>query len=747
MQSFEELINELSDLCGIVPEYWDVFGRRHEAPIETKTAILKSMRLKADTSSELTTEIEKRRLCPWNVFIDPSIVILYTEQPILLTVHVPIRLGDEPSISFRCALEDETEQIDTFSFSRQDVEIVERRVIDGIQHLKIKLTLDALKAIGYYTLDILYTSSGFGLSASSKVVITPETCYLPPYFEAPPAEALADELQAEKTRTWGLCLNLYGIRSEKNWGNGDFSDLRRITEWAADLGCGFIGINPLHAIPNKRPYGISPYSPVSRLYKNFIYLEITAVPDVIESSAALELMERDDFMEKIKGLRDSVLVDYEAIARLKNKILRLAFDSFFDIHYFKGSPRGEAFRRYIQREGSLLEDFALFSAILAATETESWTDWPVEYRNIRNPEVETFRENNEKDILFYQYVQWLIYLQHEEIAELAHQLGMPVGLYQDLAVGSSGGGYDSWIASGLIASGMDVGAPPDDFNPTGQNWGFPPFAPEKMKASGYEFLIQTLRKNMQHAGALRIDHALGMFRLFWIPQGSSAEFGAYVIYPSEEILRIIALESVRNKTVVIAEDLGTVGEDVRDTLFRFRMLSYKLLYFERNYPDPSFKVPGRYTDLALCSVTTHDLPTLYGYWSGRDIEEKTRLGLYPDESLRQHQLFERDGDRGLLLHALKSLDLLPESFSDDPAAFSMMIPSLCLTIYEYLSLTPSRLLAVSLDDIIGTLDQQNMPGTIDAYPNWLQKAPVTLEQIMTNRSFLTLSKIFKRNHR
>ncbi len=281
MQSFEELINELSDLCGIVPEYWDVFGRRHEAPIETKTAILKSMGLKADTSSELTTEIEKRRLCPWNVFIDPSIVILYTEQPILLTVHVPIRLGDEPSISFRCALEDETEQIDTFSFSRQDVEIVERRVIDGIQHLKIKLTLDTLKAIGYYTLDLLYTSSGFGLSASSRVVITPETCYLPPSFEAPPAEALADELQAEKTRTWGLCLNLYGIRSEKNWGNGDFSDLRRITEWTADLGCGFIGINPLHAIPNKRPYGISPYSPVSRLYKNFIYLEITAVPDVI----------------------------------------------------------------------------------------------------------------------------------------------------------------------------------------------------------------------------------------------------------------------------------------------------------------------------------------------------------------------------------------------------------------------------------------------------------------------------------
>ncbi len=747
MPSFEELINELSDLCGIVPEYWDIFGGRHEAPIETKTAILKSMGLKADTSSGLISEIEKRRLRPWHVFIDPSIVILNTEQPIFLTVHIPIRGGDESSISFRCALEDENEQIDTFSFSYQDIEIVERHVIDGIQHLKVNLTLDTQKVIGYYTLDILYMSSGFGLSASSRVIITPEACYLPPSFDAIPADALAAEVHAEKTRTWGLSLNLYGIRSEKNWGVGDFSDLRRITEWTADLGCGFIGINPLHSIPNKRPYGISPYSPVSRLFKNFIYLEITAVPDVIESSVALELMETDSFMGKIKALRDSELVDYEAIAALKEEILRLAFDSFFDIHYFKGSPRGEAFKRYIHREGSLLEDFAIFSAIQAVTKTESWTDWPVEYRSIRNPEVETFRENYENEILFYQYVQWLIDLQHDEIAELAHQLGMPVGLYQDLAVGSSGGGFDSWMANGLIAGGMDVGAPPDDFNPTGQNWGFPPFAPEKMKTSGYEFFIQTLRKNMQHAGALRIDHALGMFRLFWIPQGSRAQSGAYVIYPSEEILRIIALESVRNKTVVIAEDLGTVGEDVRETLFRFRMLSYKLLYFERNYPDPSFKMPGRYTDLALCSVTTHDLPTLYGYWSGRDVEEKTRLGLYPNESLRQHQIFERDRDRGLLLQALKSLDLLPESFSTDPAAISMMIPSLCLTIYEYLSLTPSRLLAISLDDIIGTLDQQNMPGTIDAYPNWLQKTPVTLEQIMTNRSFLTLAKIFTRNHR
>jgi 4-alpha-glucanotransferase len=745
--AYDELINELSYICGIVPEYWDIFGGRHETSVETKKAILASMGVKTGTSAELSNELEKRRLRPWNVFIDPAFVILHSEQPILITVHVPVRKGDESSISFRCALEDENENIDAFSFALQDIEIVERRVIDGINHLKINITLDTLKAIGYYTFDILYTSSGFGLSASSRIIITPETCYLPPAFEAANADAIETESHAEKTRTWGLCLNLYGIRSEKNWGLGDFSDLRRITEWTADLGCGFIGINPLHAIPNNRPYGISPYSPVSRLFKNFIYLEITAVPDVIESSAALELMETDNFIEKIKALRESEFIDYESVATLKKRILRLAFESFFDIHYFKGSPRGEAFKRYIKSEGTLLEDFALFSAIQATLRIESWADWPKEFLDITDPEVETFRKENEKDILFYQYIQWLIDLQHGEIEELSHQLGMPIGLYHDLAVGSSGGGFDSWIARKLMAKGMDVGAPPDDFNPTGQNWGFPPFAPEKMKASGYEFLVQTLRKNMQYAGALRIDHALGMFRLFWIPSGISAEYGAYVIYPSEDILRIIALESVRNKTVVIAEDLGTVGEDVRETLFRFRMLSYKLLYFERNYPDPAFKLPARYTDLALCSVTTHDLPTLYGYWSGRDIEAKTRLGLYPNEGLRQHQIHERQRDKELLLQALTSLDLLPESFSEDPATYAIMIPSLCMTIYEYLSLAPSRLLAVSLDDIIGTLDQQNMPGTVDSYPNWLRKTPGTLEQIMISRSFLALSKIFKRNYR
>lgn len=751
MPAYEELIGELSDLCGVVPEYWDIFGNRHEASTETKKSILKAMGLKIDTPATLGAEIGKRRRRPWNIFIDPVKVILFTEQPLIITAHVPVREGDEKNISFKCYLSDESEHTDTFLFSYKDVEIVDRQLVEEVPHLKVNIIINVIKEIGYYTFDLLYTSSGFGQSGTSRIIITPEICYLPAQLESSSVDTLDTLQRFEKSKTWGLCVNLYALMSKRNWGIGDFTDLREVTEWIAGLGGGFIGINPLHAALNKRPSGISPYSPVSRLCKNFIYLDIDAVPDAAESAEVQALMKWSGFQKILRSLRNSTLIDYEKASAIKMEVLKRAYDYFYETHYLNDSPRAAEFRRYLDDEGPLLEQFALFSALqpkmAAKYNVTSWRNWPAEYRDMGSPEMQEFRKKNAKEILFHQYVQWLIEGQHREISERARQLGMTVGLYHDLAVGSSDEGSDAWIAGDIIAEGIDAGAPPDDFNPSGQNWGFPPSVPEKMRESGYEFLIQTIRNNMKHAGALRIDHALGMFRLFWIPRGMHAEHGAYMTYPSEDILRIIALESVRNKTIVIAEDLGTVGEDVRETLVRFRMLSYKLLYFERNYPDPSFKIPDRYSDLALCAVTTHDLPTLFGYWAGRDIEEKTRLGLYPSEELRQRQISERERDKGLLFRALKSQGLLPDGFPSDPNALCVMIASLCLTIYEYLSRTPSKLLGVSLDDIIGVMDQQNMPGTIDTYPNWLQKTPVTLDKIMSNRSFDALSKIFKRNHR
>ena len=289
-----------------------------------------------------------------------------------------------------------------------------------------------------------------------------------------------------------------------------------------------------------------------------------------------------------------------------------------------------------------------------------------------------------------------------------------------------------------MAHGANVGAPPDDFSPDGQKWGFPPLIPEKIKDSGYELFIQTIQKNMKYGGAIRIDHALGLFRIFWIPDAMTPKDGAYVQQASEDLLRIIALESIRNKTMVIAEDLGTVGDNVRETLKRYRMLSYRLFYFERNYPDPSFLSPDRYPELALCAVTTHDLPTLYGYWRGRDIEVRRRLGNYSDDIWHQH-INDRERDKRLILSALRSQGVIPEDYPVDPEGVTEMSSALCRSIYQYLARTPCKLLLVSLDDIIGTLDQQNLPGTVDEHPNWIRKTPLALEEIMQDQRFVDLA--------
>ncbi|MEW6739619.1 MAG: 4-alpha-glucanotransferase [Nitrospirota bacterium] len=702
MQPSDELINELADICGIIPEYWDIFGNKHITPIETKKAILKAMKLDIDSDESIKNEIYAQKARPWNRFIEPVKVISVNEQPFKISIHVPVEEREENSIHILWSIKNEEGQKiqkkDEFILSGNELTISDRRWMYGRRYIKIDLSDKCHRDIGYYSIDITFRIPNMEISDTSRLTITPDSCYMP--------------TESINRKTWGLSINLYSIRSCQNWGSGDFGDLKKIVKWVSELKGGFVGINPLHAIPNKKPFGISPYSPITRLYKNFIYLDIESIPEVEELTGLGEEIEN-----QINELRNCELIDYEKVASLKISVLRNAFEIFYREHYLKDSIRCKDFIRYVSEESDNLESFATYLSLTS----------------------------DEKEILFYKYIQWLIDEQLKEISELAKNLGMPIGLYHDLAVGSIGGGSDAWIYQDVVADGIDLGAPPDDFNPTGQNWGFPPLVPEKLKETGYEFFIQIIRKNMQHFGALRIDHALGMFRQFWIPQGMPASHGAYVKQPTEDLLRIIALESVRNRTVVIAEDLGTIGENVRETLSRFRMLSYRLLYFERNYPDPSFTPPERYPEMALCAVTTHDLPTIYGWWIGRDIDLKRRLGIFADEGTHQKHTHDRERDKELLLNALESQNIIqPSAISHQLSAMSQ---ELCLAIYRYLALTPCKLLVVSLDDAIGTLDQQNMPGMTDSYPSWMQKTSVTLEQMISDKWFHSISEMFKRNNR
>jgi 4-alpha-glucanotransferase len=744
MQSHEELLNELSGLCGIVHEYWDVFGLRHEASPETRKAILRAMKMKIDSVEDLQAEIRKLRGRPWNNFMEPVKVISVQEQPFALPVYVPVPEGMENSLSLCWSLEDEQGERVDFIVPPAAVTVEDQAWIDGVRYIKTLLRDTVVRDIGYYSVKVIcehpeavFPGGQRSLHKSSRLIITPDQCYMPP------------ELQ--EGRTWGPVVNLYAVRSCRNWGGGDFTDLEDLIKLTAGLGGGFVGINPLHAVPNKGPFGISPYSPISRSYKNFIYLDMERVTDLAESHEAQALMSSAMFKKSLAETRDGEFIDYKKIAFLKKSVLALAFGQFYEKHYLMDSERGRAFRLYTRQEGTDLDTFALFLTLWEHMNTTckvyTWRDWPEEYLDQQSGAVREFRENNSREVLFHKYIQWLIDTQHRAASELAKGLCMPVGIYHDLAIGSIGGGSNTWTCQDLIAGSIDVGAPPDEFNINGQNWGFPPMAPERLRETGYEFFVEIIRKNMKYNGALRIDHALGMFRLFWIPCGMPSAEGVYVKYPAEDMLRIIALESIRSRTMVIAEDLGTVGENVRDTLLRLRMLSYRLLYFERNYPDPSFTAPEAYPSIALCAVTTHDLPTLYGYWTGHDLDVKNRLHLFRDEKLRQRYVNDRERDKALLLNALKLRGILPRDFPADPALAPVMTAELCTAIYNYLALTPCKLVAVSLDDIIGTVDQQNMPGTTDEHPNWIRKTPVYLEELSSDRSFAAIAGMFRMNKR
>lgn len=731
----QQRIDALAELYGILPGYWDIFGTWHAITPEAKKAILAAMKLNVGSAEDIEKEIHEKEVGHWKSVLAPVHVISEQEQPLSIPLFIPVREGGAGALAITCVMEDEQGISAEITLSGDLLPVTEEKVVDGQRYIKGMLTDPVRRETGYYTLTVI-VRNGSGsagiLQKKAKVIITPETCYLPD--------------DDGSNSLWGLAVNLYAIRSARNWGVGDFTDLRELCTHVAGMNGSFVGVNPLHAIPNAGPYGLSPYSPISRLFRNVIYLDVEAVPDVPESAAARTAMQDASFKTAVKELRDSAYIDYERAATLKIQILRHAFDHFHENHYVRGTGRGKDFMRYLSAEGEILGSFGLYLELrehfIRTAHVHAWQEWPEAYRDHEQDALRQYRGEHEKEILFHCYVQWLLDGQLADVQALCRSSGMKVGLYHDLAIGAIGGGSDIWIYQD-IAGRADVGAPPDDFNPNGQNWGFPALIPEKMRETGYDLFIETLRQNMKHGGALRIDHALGLFRIFWIPSGMPPTQGGYVLQPSLDLLRIIALESRRNKTIVIAEDLGTIDEQYRNMLQQFRMLSYRLFYFERSYPDPAFTSPGQYAPMALCAITTHDLPTLYGYWEGHDIGVKGRLGIYADDQAREQDRAARQRDRGLILSALSKENLLPEDVPEDPALVPQMTPQLCGAIYRYLAKTPCKMVLVSLDDIIGTMDQQNLPGTVDQHPNWVQKTPLTLEAIVSDKRFRDLKEVFR----
>jgi 4-alpha-glucanotransferase len=532
-------------------------------------------------------------------------------------------------------------------------------------------------------------------------------------------------------RLWGFNLPLYALRSAGNWGIGDFRDLRAVMGWAASLGAAFVGVNPLHArsaLPESDP---SPYSPTSRLFYNLLYLNLDEVPEMEDSPEAQVLIASQEFQEAKNDLRQGSEVPYARVFSLKHRVLELLFQAFQKHHGLPEaptSPRGREFAGFIQAKGESLKNFGTFCALTKYFEQDDWRRWPREYQDPDSAAVANFAQKQQPAIYFWQYGHWLAATQLREVTETARRQGLPFSLYQDLALGVGAAGFDTWAYPNLFArGGVTIGAPPDAFNPRGQNWGIKPIIPQALRESGYELLIDTIRANGPADGMLRLDHVMGLFRLLWIPAGMEAVAGTYVYYPARELLAVLALESVRRRLLIIGEDLGTVTPRVRKDLARAGVFSYRVFYFERN-KEGGFLAPEDYPVQAVAAVTTHDLPTLTGFWEGRDLTFKRDASLYVNPDQAEADVILRQQDRLKLVEALENRGLL-ESPHPPVKSGSPFSSEMREGVLEYLAQSPAALLEVRLEEVLGLTVQQNFPGTQCEHPNWRCRIPLTVEEM------------------
>lgn len=507
-----------------------------------------------------------------------------------------------------------------------------------------------------------------------------------------PAKAFGGDFD----RCWLLAVQLYGVRSARNWGIGDFTDLEGLIELAHHLGADGVGLNPLHALFDDRPGDCSPYSPNSRLFLNALYIDAETIPEF-----RIDAETRD----ALAPIREGEIIDYVAVAGLKWRALRSAFTAF-SADATQG--RRQDFEKFRAERAPLLSHFACFE-VLRHKFNLPWWEWPEAWRQPDDAKCAELRKGSDAaEIAFVEFVQWTADRQLAAAKDRAHRLGMKVGLYLDVAVGVQSDGFDAWNEQVAISRHLGVGAPPDPLNTAGQSWGLAGFNATGLEQKSFAPYREMLRASMRHAGAIRLDHVLGLKRLYLVPQGFSAADGVYVQMPFEALLAATAQESVAQRCVVIGEDLGTVPEGFRDQIAGWGIWSYLVMMFEREDHGP-FKGLDHYLANALVTFNTHDLSTYAGWRAFGDLKTKRALGIDPGES---------DDARW---HALAMLDeVLRNNGIDNNDLYS---------VANFLARTPSRLLAIGLEDFLGLVDQPNIPGTVDEHPNWRRRLPVPLEQI------------------
>jgi 4-alpha-glucanotransferase len=673
-----ELLEKAAHAFGIEPVYTDVFGRVHETSDHVARLLLQSFGVPADSPEKLEGALAARETETWSRGIDRTLVV--REAAAAIELRIPAaRNGGTVKLELEWENSGPGKQdLQHHWFWLPELAQTSAATIKGVQYLAKRLPLPKPLRLGYHRLRVYWVShGGLDLLAESHFIVCPE------------------RVKNVERRMAGIGVSLYGLRSPRNWGCGDFTDLRAVIDAFAAAGAAFLALNPLHAIANRAPYNTSPYLPQCAFYRNFIYLDV----EKCGASAPDGSMSRE-----IEALRASEFVEYERVAELKLTALARVFETF------PGSPDFDAF---VGREGRLLEDYAIYCALDEEMHRRNpdvwlWTEWPEEYRDPRSQAVREFAAANWRRVRLFQFLQWQLSKQAAEAHAYALEKGMAIGLYHDLALATDRYGCDLWANRPFYNRRCRSGAPPDELAPHGQDWGFPPPDREAHRENGYALFAQSIRKAAESGGALRIDHVMRFFRLYTIPGEVDATQGAYVRDYAEDLTGVLALESARGNFMAIGEDLGTVTGEVRDALAAAGVLSYRVLWFERD-GEGKFRRPDEYPPQALAAATTHDLPTLSGFALGRDIEARKAANLI-DEAERQRQWEARHREVERLNQALEEC-----GFPGDPLG--------------YLLATPCRLAVVNQEDLSGEAEQQNLPGSTWQYPNWRRKMRVSVEEL------------------
>ncbi|NIB41013.1 4-alpha-glucanotransferase [Pseudomaricurvus alkylphenolicus] len=675
-------LDKLLYLTGVAADYLDYSGHRQQLPWERRLEVLRVAGYRPEDSAAVDSAAFELDARPWLQWLQPFNVVDQATPELWIRLH-PDQLGQ--SLDWQLCCEDGTE----FKGTVLPAELVEAGdyYIDQVRYSARNWTLPGDIPSGYHQL----TLTNGETFAQATVAVCPQRGY--------------SQIDDASEKIWGIACQLYTLRSERNWGVGDFRDLSELIDLVVGQGADMIGLNPLHAPLSDNADTPSPYSPSDRRLLSPLYIDPEQVPEY-RASADISRLERDPaFVQELADLRTLELVDYDRVLRCKYKVFELMYSQLLKAGQ-KTSERWQALRQFVAKQGELLQQFC-------------------EYEIQHNRYARAYQ----KDAGFYQYLQWLASDQLRQCQQQATRRGMRIGLLGDLAVGSVAEGCEVQANPRLYHRDVTIGAPPDPFSETGQNWNLPVLNPVQLRQSGYAHFIGLLRTNMRNVGALRIDHIMALMRLWWcLPgeEGSDARNGIYVYYPLRELMALLRLESHRNRCLVVGEDLGVVPVELREQMTQSRIYSNNLLYFEQDY-EGRFFAPGHQQADALLMITNHDVPSLADWWSGEDLRRRDQLGLFSPEVFEQEQS-QRAHHRYTLLQWLQHHHVLPAGWGpndvDHPFDFD-----LSEAIHRLCGRSQSQLLLVQLEDLQMDLPPVNIPGTHLQYPNWRRKQSIDTAEL------------------